>query len=144
MANNYTCFSFVVTLPSAADAEAALALKENDEEVEKLFPEHYDDWSFGCKGNTSAGDHDDLDLWIYAEESGNVEAAADFVVYLLNKHDLPPVDIEWCSYCDKPRVNEFCGGAIFVTKDGPIYQQSSYTWLQEQRKAYDEAHKKAA
>ena len=55
-------------------------------------------------------------LWIYAEESGMPEFVAHLVQKFLKQ--CRPDDywsLTYAGICDKPRVGEFSGGAVFVT-----------------------------
>jgi len=55
-------------------------------------------------------------IWFYAEEGGNVEHIADFVQeYLAQFHPDKYWSMSWSDTCDRLRLDEFSGGAVFVT-----------------------------
>ena len=88
--------------------------------------------------------HDDNDpggwgrhLWFYTEDWGN----ADNVAWLVQKFlkQFRPQECWSLSYaatCSKPRIGEFGGGAVFVTADTIVWQNSG-DFIESQRAAFD-------
>ena len=73
------------------------------------------------------------DWWIYTEESGGIDHVACVVQAFIKKFRPRFVfTLTWCEYCDKPRIGEFGGGAMVVTKDKIRYWN---TWTQARRTA---------
>lgn len=55
-------------------------------------------------------------LWVYSEESGNLDNLALFVQGFLAKFDPEGTfQIEWASTCSAPRIGSFGGGVLVVT-----------------------------
>ena len=55
-------------------------------------------------------------LWVYSEESGNLDNLAVFVQGFLAKFDPKGwFQIEWAATCSAPRLGSFGGGAMLVT-----------------------------
>jgi hypothetical protein len=123
MANNYMQFSEVIG--NITDEEAAwITEKLNQVEEADLDTPGLDDWqqdivSIGWLGFSwqIEGESPDRLLWIHhGDESGSVEAIPDFICAFLSK--FRPNDyftLEWATWCSKPRIREFSGGAIFIT-----------------------------
>lgn len=65
-------------------------------------------------------------LWVYSEESGDIDNLSIFVQAYLKKF-MPKAHftMQWASTCSKPRVGEFHGGAMVVTADAVIVKP---TW----------------
>ena len=82
-------------------------------------------------------------LWFHTDESGNPEAVAYLVhLFLAKFHPDRCWSLAFAVGCDKPRIDEFGGGALFVTaKD--IQWVSTYAWIEEKRKAFEEAQEGA-
>lgn len=58
------------------------------------------------------------ELWLYSEDTGDVESLADCVFALVKAGCVAePVVIEWAHTCGKMRADGFAGGAMLVTKD---------------------------
>ena len=74
-------------------------------------------------------------LWLYSED-GDPRQSARLVRTVLKQ--LRPNgfwSLTWAEFCDKPRVSEFSGGAIFVTPDA-IEFISAYDFLKERAMAF--------
>ena len=57
-------------------------------------------------------------VWIYAEESEDIEAAIKLVQILQNYfNDDSPFILTWADWCSKPRLDEFGGGGAVITKN---------------------------
>jgi hypothetical protein len=77
------------------------------------------------------------ELWLYAEEYGNVSHAGEFVRALLAR--FRPADcweLTWAETCSKPRVGEFGGGALFVTARS-VRAISAVDWVLRLQKAFE-------
>jgi hypothetical protein len=144
MANNYTQFSFAFNvkglkakawidqminkLVNASNNETA------DEEILELFPdwEDYQDVGFRTEMVPAPGKKTQFELCVFAEESGNVDHAANFVKAILFRFDPKgKVGFQWADTCDKPRPNEFGGGAIVVTATSKKFM-NTYQWLEKE------------
>ena len=82
-------------------------------------------------------------LWLHSGEGGDLEAVGHLVQKFLRQ--FRPQD-GWCltyaTWCSKPRVGEFGGGAMFVTTY-EIRWQNAYDWVEQQRKAWQRKQRKA-
>ena len=101
MANNYTLFSSMLNIETPDEREwAARELDNRYEAGDADF-----NFEFDAKG-----------LWIYSEESGDIEHVALFVQDFLDEfHPDRCWWFSWANTCSKPRIDEFGGGACFVT-----------------------------
>jgi len=121
MANSYRTFSEM--LPLRTEAERAWC----KEQLEYLHDSEEDhraefEWAFEEDG-----------LWIYATEYGNVDDVVAFVQdFLAEFRPDGCFSLAWAETCSKPRIGEFGGGAVFVTKNTMEYQNTG-DWLQEKR-----------
>jgi hypothetical protein len=76
------------------------------------------------------------DFWVYADDSGEPERVVHLIQKFLRK--FRPDDywsLSYASYCDKPRVGEFDGGAVFVTAEN-VKWCSGNDFLHEEVKAF--------
>jgi hypothetical protein len=88
-----------------------------------------------------ADDHDTPDgwgrhLWLHSGEGGDLEAVAHLVQKFLRQ--FRPSDgwsLTYATWCSKPRVGDFGGGALFVTAL-EIRWQNAYDWVGRQQKAW--------
>lgn len=65
-------------------------------------------------------------LWIYSEESFNPEALGAFLTTFMARFNREGhMSITWADTCTKPRIGEFGGGIIVVTKDGYAIEHTS-------------------
>ena len=134
MANNHTLFSEMLPIANQEERKWLERLIEQIEEGDKdgpdnIFVKKYSDsfqenyLGFDCK-------FEDDGLWVYTEESGNVDAVAAFVQYFLKRfHPNNYWTLSWACTCDKPRIGEFDGGAILVTARDVKFN-NSYLWLE--------------
>lgn len=54
-------------------------------------------------------------VWVYTEESGNVNGLADLVARFQLRFAIPtPWILEWATTCSRPILDSFSGGAIAV------------------------------
>ena len=71
-------------------------------------------------------------LYIFSEESGNLENAALFIQQFLRKFRPDGyVSLTWAATCSKMRAGEFGGGAAFITAE-KIEFMDSYSWVDKQ------------
>lgn len=112
MANNYTEFS--VLLPKVAEEKLA-AFMEAVEARQEAAEEEDEYESMPLRGM----EYEMLDgeLWLHADESGDVSAAADLIQDFLVHFDIAGgIYMSWACTCSKPRINQFDGGAVVVTR----------------------------
>lgn len=72
-------------------------------------------------------------LWIYAEESGDVEQVAYFVQLFLKR--FAPEGwwtLTWANTCSRMLVGQFSGGAVLVTA-GETFFSDSIRWLESKQ-----------
>ncbi len=144
MANNYTQFSVSLTLPNKEAVDYALDLKQRMDIAHQDGCEEPDDiprewWPLidGWGGFEAEKLHPN-DLWIHdGGESGDPESAAALVQHLLEKY-LPNecFYISWAATCSKPRLDEFGGGALFITAQG-VTGMSSWDWARKQQDKWE-------
>src|SRR5689334_18897111 len=118
MANNYTQFSEAIeriTPEERSWIESQLdpdSWGEEPPEWEAPLEEEYlsFEWSL---------DEIEGSLWLYAEESGDPDEVARFVrAFLARFRPGDRFSLTYADSCSKPRLGEFSGGAVFVTRDG--------------------------
>lgn len=144
MANNYTNFSFafkVKGLKAKAWIERmveklsdACGDDTEDEEILELFPDwgYYLDCGFRTEIELIPGKKTQFYLYVFSEESGNVEYAVNFVQAILRRFDPKgKVGFDWAETCDRPRTGQFGGGAVVVTATRTKYI-STTVWLQKE------------
>jgi len=120
MANNYLEFSEVLELTDEQMDWAKVRMAEIEAGEEKLIDDGEETLlGFGYE-------FEDGGIWLYGEEYGNVENVAGFAYEIFNHFDIEgSFRIEWACHCSKPRLSEFYGGAVIVTKDRVIYINAS-------------------
>jgi len=71
-----------------------------------------------------------------AHFSGDSSDAFDRLlrIFLPRSVSLKGWGYEWSSWCNKPRADNFYGGAVYVAAEGQIEYCSPSTWLQEREK----------
>ena len=111
MANNYTQFS--VLLPEVEDEKLAVfmeAVEARQEAAER--EDNYESMPLrGMKYELLGGE-----LWLHADENGDVGAAADLIQVFLGHFGIAGgIYMSWACTCSKPRINQFDGGAVVVT-----------------------------
>lgn len=112
MANNYTQFS--VLLPKVDSAKLAEFMAAVEARHEAADEEG--NWDYlpleGLEYELRDGE-----LWLYAEEDGHVTAASELIQEFLEHFAIDEgVYMSWACTCSKPRINEFDGGAVVVTR----------------------------
>ncbi|MGE0885431.1 MAG: hypothetical protein AB7P14_17935 [Blastocatellales bacterium] len=132
MANNYTLFSEAISQLNEGERawcerrlqhleQALPTIDENGlgENGERCAPED-EPYLNGAAGLGFQwkldAEPDGNELWMYAEESGNLEHVALFVQeFLAQFRPNEYFTLSWAETCSKPRISEFSGGAIFIT-----------------------------
>ncbi|MGE0127567.1 MAG: hypothetical protein AB7U82_05770 [Blastocatellales bacterium] len=145
MANNYTLFSEVIRRLNEEERvwcenrlrhlEQVLPnFDENslDEDGEHCAPEDEPylngagDLGFQWKLTSESNEHE---LWMYAEESCDLEHVALFVrEFLARFRPNEYFTLTWAETCSKPRISEFSGGAVFVTAED-IEWHGATAWI---------------
>lgn len=142
MANNYLDFSEIID---------QLTDKEKEWFKQELgVPEFIDDWpdeefeawcedrniEDPCEWPGFAWEFYETRLWVYATESGNIEALTSIVQKFLAKFRPDSYfTVTWSYTCSRPRVGEFGGGAAFVTRD-EITMMDSYDWVSDKEQEF--------
>ena len=122
MANNYVSFSFQVKCPSE---EAANTLEDSLAKAMNL-----DDECLNLEHAEAEGDA----VWIAEEEGTDLEFLADVLQdYLQHNDPHGSIGFTWAETCSKLRVDEFGGGAVFITHDDQVWL-NSYHWLHIQER----------
>ena len=139
MANNYQQHSFMIN--SLTPTEITW-LETKFDEIDKS--NENDEGEYTDIGSTeieqSADGRDDgADLWLYAEEGADLDSLVDFLQDFL-KENRPDsyLGFEWANTCSKMRLDEFSGGAVFITADKADWV-STYDFLETKRKAFEAA-----
>lgn len=124
MADYYTNFSAVLKLSNEREKKWCEDRFKKWEEIENE--------DSGCIGPDFQYVIKDDSLWMYTEESGNVDEVAGFVqIFLREFHPTGYWCMEWSNTCNKLRSDGFGGGAVFVTAE-VISSLNSYQWLESQ------------
>jgi hypothetical protein len=77
------------------------------------------------------------EFWVYSEESDDPEPPARLVQLFLRKFAPSKTwFVTFATTCDKPRVDEFGGGAVFVTAE-EISWVNGYQWAEEQQARFE-------
>lgn len=132
MANNYTLASFIVPMNEEQTRYALDLYQKLGEDIEESFPlaeqilENPESVGFFCA-------KDPKSIWISHNDSMDIENAASFVHHLVDKFDLPPIEFTWADTCSKPRINEFSGGAVSISKEHGIEIWTPYQWFRQLR-----------
>jgi hypothetical protein len=135
MANYFTNFSLVFTLPSQEAQAYALELASqagsgfSGDQLPEDFPDEMasvvEDWCFETNADTDEGKPA---LWLHSS-NGGIDAVCAFLQHLLQKFDpTGRVTFEWSHDCSKPRTDAYGGGAAIVTAM-KIKTMSTHEWL---------------
>lgn len=156
MANNYLQFSEVLTLKNPKEAEwvkrrLGLFKRVGESDDPESHPE-YSDYEKMVKQYVNHGDDPVIEfdwnieqrradgrflLYIFSEESGNIDQAAIFVQeFLLNFTPDKCFYISWAETCSRPRAGEFGGGAAFITAK-KIQWMNIADWCDDKRKKFE-------
>jgi hypothetical protein len=108
-------------------------LHEGDFPRTPSVAEALEDWGWGFSyKRTGAG------VWIYCDESGNIDLLADLLQEYLQRFDRDGrIGFSWAETCSKSRVGAFGGGAAFVT-DSDFKVISTVDWLEKQQRSQRE------
>ena len=130
MAENYTQFS--VLLPKVAEEKLAAFME--DVEARQQAAEEEDKYeSMPLRGMEY--EMQNGELWLHADESGDVDAAAKLIQDFLVHFDIAGgIYMSWACTCSKSRINQFEGGAVVVTHKDMLWL-SAYDVLKEASEA---------
>jgi len=129
MANHHTNFSAVFDVKTAENVKRALEIYAQDCDEEHGDP--YEDNFFLER----EGKEPTSELWIHADVSGSPDSVADFVIRCAREFDLNGLwALQWSHTCDKPRIDNFGGGALIIDlKQARIIDCiNTEPWVQEQ------------
>ena len=138
MANYFTNFSLIFSLPSQEAQTYALELAaeasriQQGDEAPDDFPTDLaditEDWSFDTDAVTA---ENKPGLWLQSN-SGGIDAVCVFIQHLLQKFDPQGrVTFEWSNDCSQPRIDAYGGGAAIITAK-KIKTMSTWEWLHKQ------------
>jgi hypothetical protein len=154
MANNYLQTSFVFECGSTENAAIimnwinrdASILKELQEVIAKTSPDAFagqtDDDDFETDDGTRYGTPNwhiadaslegDTCLWISIVEGGDIEILASILLYAMRTMTgvLDRQGFTWAETCSSMRVDEFTGGAVFISKDDGCEWLVAADWWQ--------------
>jgi len=141
MADYFTSFSLIFSLPSVEAQAYALQLAEQASQIQQgdeppaNFPEDLksaaEDW---CLESNAETDDNKPALWLHSS-NGGIDAVCSFVQHLLQKFDPQGrVTFEWSHDCSKPRTDAYGGGAAVITAR-KIKTFSTSEWLSQQEAA---------
>jgi hypothetical protein len=140
MASNYLEFSVALDLKSRKERRWLEKQLEYVEHEDSDLPRFLLDYPDRDEGETFAGFevawHDDS-VSFYAEEGGNARHLAHLVQKFLRQ--FRPTEawyVTWAETCSKPHVDEFGGGAAFVTAD-EVKWMSAHQFVEEQLAAFE-------
>ena len=106
MANMYTQFSVTV---DCGKPEIAAKLAEV---LREPHPE------FDC--SICEVEQEKNGVWFWAMEGGDIEEIVERIADFQTKYPIPPVVLSYAYICDKPRPDEFGGGAVGI-RDGNAF-----------------------
>ena len=126
MADYFTNFSLIVSLPSEAAQKYAMDLAhqaflrcmgdEAPNDTPNEFPasllDVVEDWHFDTDPTDS---QNGWGLWLHSGDGG-IDAVCAFLQHLLQRFDpTGHVGLEWSNDCSKPRIDAYGGGAALIT-----------------------------
>lgn len=87
-------------------------------------------------------------LWVYTDESGNVDGLANLVARFQTRFSIPtPWILEWANTCSRPVLDSFSGGAIAVYQ-GHIHNICPHSlaerWIAQQQRKGQRAQTRAS
>jgi len=132
MANNYQQHSFMIDKLSSTEVSW---LETKLEEIDKSNEDPSGEYI--CLGSTEIERRaTGAELWLYAEEGCDLDSLVDFLQSFL-KENRPDsyLGFEWANTCSKMRLNEFSGGAVFITANKAEWI-STYDFLETKRKEF--------
>lgn len=143
MANNYCSFSAMLPLKTKKEREwVNKAFEEIQDALDEELTGETDpatkkwarDWTKNYESLGFDTELQDEGLWIYTEESGNVDAVADFVrMFLREFHPDKFWKMTWACTCSRPKIDEFDGGALMVTADTISFMNAT-KWFRQMKK----------
>ena len=137
MADYFTNFSLIFSLPSVEAQAYALQLADQASQIQQGdeqpadFPEDLksvvEDWCFETNEDTA---ENKPALWLHSS-NGGIDAVCSFIQHLLQKFDPQGrVEFEWANDCSKPRTDAYGGGAAIITAK-KIKTMSTCEWLRK-------------
>lgn len=128
MADNYTQSSFIIPVPEERLQELKEWLKafelERDlfeDDTSSEYWEKYDGYMYELYEHSMTA----KGLWVYGEDSINIESAVWFTQKVLTDLNIEGgIYISWADTCSKPRIGEFGGGGVVVTKNDEYWVTS--------------------
>jgi hypothetical protein len=112
MANNYVSSSSEMTIPKEKREQAIALCQEIEKEIEN------GEDGFCCVKWKVEADH----IWFYDDDGFDSDHLSIFADRLVEELKLEePFFASWSYTCDKPRVNEFGGGALVKQLGQPVY-----------------------
>ena len=135
MANNYQQHSFMIDKLTPTEVTW---LETKFEDLNKINDD--DEGEYVDIGSTDIERRDDgADLWLYAEEGADLDCLVDFLQDFL-KENRPDsyIGFEWANTCSKMRLDEFSGGAVFITAEKTDWT-CTYDFLETKRKEFEAA-----
>ena len=143
MTNHYSQFSFTLDIKNPTLVKEMLeivhALEDDDRDLIKstlvdsdwldMVEDMIDD--YGCVGTLEV--QRDIHLWIYAEDTGNLEALAEILLVLLRNDAVAPnykggILVQWAETADRALADAFSGGAFFVFNGKAHFMPSPRDW----------------
>lgn len=155
MSNNYQQFSISLVIKDVELVDAVIEFVDNigeddyvtdDGEVVVTIPSCFDqqdkDDLIECidqwGGAGEWHNQQDASLYVYAEESANMEAVTIILQKLLIADAIEGnyqggIIITWSNTCSKMRPDEFSGGACYVTKTAIHWQPDPISWIEDSK-----------
>ena len=134
MANNYQQHSFMIEKLTPKEVTwLETKFDEIDKGNENDEGEYVDIGEVDL--NVGTGD-DGADLWLYSEEGADLDSLVGFLQDFL-KENRPDsyIGFEWANTCSKMRLDEFSGGAVFITAEKTDWT-CTYDFLETKRKEF--------
>ena len=135
MANNYQQHSFMI---EKLTPKEVTWLETKFDEIDK--GNENDEGEYVDIGEVEIERRDDgADLWLYAEEGADLDSLVGFLQDFL-KENRPDryIGFEWANTCSKMRLDEFSGGAVFITAEKTDWT-CTYDFLETKRKEFEAA-----
>lgn len=125
MANNYCQSSSMMSIPKKKLKQAAEILLRVSKELEDNPEEGY------C-GVCCDLDYTRCEIWFHGEESVNTDHLEKIARALVEELKLKPFFCSWAYTCDKPRIDEFGGGAFAIVRGKRTIWCDAMNWVQEE------------
>jgi hypothetical protein len=138
MADYFTNFSLIVSLPNEAAQQYAVDLAtqgsqvcqgdEKPDDFPDVLMDVVEDWQFEADPELHNGK---FGIWLHSE-NGGIDAVCAYIQHLLQKYGLDDdVSFEWSNDCSKPRTDAYGGGAAVITAS-KIKTMNTYQWIIKQ------------